>query len=71
MAKAIITIDDSNNGFDISVAFDPPMPESQEERAKTPAPPAAQLASQVMMFLRSILEEPEGEADGKQIQQTT
>lgn len=62
MAKAIITIDDSNNGFDIVVTFDPPMPETEEGRANTMAPPSALLAGEIMTFIKVMLsQEPEQE----------
>ena len=68
MTKAIITIDDENGtGVHIDVSFDPPMPQTPEERALIKAPLAAVVAGHALMFLRSILEEAEEDNEnGKQ-----
>lgn len=64
MAKAIITIDDGDGeNFSVQVAFDPPMPETAEERAKIQAPPSALLAGQIMMMLKEMSDNQKEYAD--------
>lgn len=60
MSKAIIIIDDTDEaaegGFSIKVEFDPPAPESEEERSRTPVPDAARIA----LFMVEQLEQAMG-----------